>query len=76
MNSIIENELGTITLDNEAIARIAGIATTECYGIVGMAIKNMKDGIVNLLKMESITKGVRVVVEDKYWFAHNCRVWN
>lgn len=65
MNSIIENELGTITLDNEAIARIAGIATTECYGIVGMAIKNMKDGIVNLLKMESITKGVRVVVEDK-----------
>lgn len=65
MNAILENELGLITIDNEAIARIAGMATTECYGIVGMAVKNVKDGLVHLLKIESITKGVRISIEDK-----------
>lgn len=65
MNTIIENHLGIITLDNEAIAKIAGMVTTECYGIVGMAVKNVKDGIVHLLKMDSLTKGVRINVEDK-----------
>jgi len=56
----IDNEYGTITIDNEVIARIAGIATTECYGIVGMAAKNVKDGFVQLLKRESLTKGIKI----------------
>ncbi|WP_250278395.1 Asp23/Gls24 family envelope stress response protein [[Clostridium] colinum] len=60
----IENELGTINIEPEAIAKIAGLATTECYGIVGMASKNMKDGIVKLLKIESLTKGVKLKIED------------
>lgn len=60
----IENNLGTINIEAEAIAKIAGIATTECYGIVGMASKNMKDGIVKLLKIDSITKGVKLSIEE------------
>ncbi len=64
MISILENEIGTISIDMEAIAQIAGLATTECYGIVGMASKNMKDGIVRLLKIESITKGVKLNIEE------------
>lgn len=59
----IQNKLGTINIETNAIAKIAGIATTECYGIVGMASKNVKDGIVKLLKIESITKGVKLRVE-------------
>lgn len=47
------------------IARIAGIAAVECYGIVGMAAKNVKDGFVQLLKKESLTKGIKLrVVEN------------
>ena len=36
----------------------------ECYGIVGMAAKNMKDGFFQLLKVESLTKGIKVYVEE------------
>lgn len=59
-----QNQLGIINIEPEAIAKIAGLATTECYGIVGMASKNMKDGIVKLLKIESLTKGVKLKIED------------
>lgn len=64
MAFLIETNLGKINIDNEVIAKIAGVTTTECYGIVGMASKNMKDGIVKLLKMESITKGVKLHSDD------------
>jgi len=36
----------------------------ECFGIVGMASVNMKDGFVKLLKKESITHGINVEIED------------
>ncbi len=49
MSAILENKLGTITYSDEYIASIAGMATTECYGVVGMASTKMSDGIVELL---------------------------
>ncbi|MDR1208854.1 MAG: Asp23/Gls24 family envelope stress response protein [Clostridiales bacterium] len=60
MSISIKNELGTVTITNEVIARTAGLAAVDCYGIVGMAAKNVKDGFVHLLKRESLTKGIRV----------------
>jgi len=60
----LKNELGVITIDNEVIARIAGLAAMDCYGIVGMAAKNVKDGLVQLLKLESLTKGVRLTISE------------
>jgi Uncharacterized protein conserved in bacteria len=60
----IKNELGNIFIDNEVIARIAGMAAMDCYGIVGMAIKNVKDGFVHLLKRESLTKGIKLYDND------------
>jgi len=45
---------------------VAGLAATDCYGIVGMAAKSMKDGLVHLLKKESLTKGVRLTMNDEY----------
>lgn len=36
----------------------------DCYGIVGMAAKNVKDGIVQLLKKESLTKGIKLTVNE------------
>ena len=63
MSAKIENDLGVITIDNEVIARIAGITAMECYGIVGMAAKNVKDGLVQLLKLESLTKGIKMRID-------------
>ncbi|MDR1914358.1 MAG: Asp23/Gls24 family envelope stress response protein [Clostridiales bacterium] len=60
----IKNEYGTIMIENEVVARIAGLAAMDCYGIVGMAAKNIKDGLVQLLKMESLSKGVNLKVTD------------
>ena len=61
----INNDLGTITIDQEVIARIAGLAATEGYGVVGMAAKNVRDGLVRLLKKESLSKGVRIHLSEK-----------
>ncbi len=63
MPAKLKNEYGTVIVDNEVIARIAGLAAMDCYGIVGMAAKNVKDGFVHLLKRESLTKGVRLNIK-------------
>jgi len=60
----LKNELGVITIENEVLSRIAGLAAMDCVGIVGMAAKNVKDGIVQLLKLESVTKGVRLTLGE------------
>lgn len=64
MAAKISNEYGNISIENEVIARIAGLAAMDCYGIVGMAIKNVKDGFVQLLKRESLTKGINLLVNE------------
>ncbi len=64
MSAKINNEMGQITIDNEVIARVAGLAATDCYGVVGMAIKGVKDGIVHLLKKDSLTKGIGISVDE------------
>ena len=63
MAAKLENEYGVISIDREVIARIAGYAAIECYGIVGMAAKNVKDGLVQLLKLESLTKGIKMSID-------------
>lgn len=64
MSVKIINEHGTISIDNEVIARIAGISSMDCYGVVGMAAKNVKDGLVHLLKLDSLTRGVRLTMDE------------
>ncbi|NLJ58612.1 MAG: Asp23/Gls24 family envelope stress response protein [Tissierellia bacterium] len=60
------NENGSITIDDQAIATIAGLAAMECYGVVGMASRNATQGFFELLKREQITKGIKVsATEDK-----------
>ena len=65
MSAKIETNLGVISIDEEVIARVAGCAALDCYGIVGMAAKNMKDGFFQLLKVESLTKGIKVYVDEE-----------
>ncbi len=61
----IESNLGVISIEEDVIAKIAGSAALECYGIVGMAATSVRDGLIHLLKKESLAKGIEVeVVED------------
>ena len=36
----------------------------ECFGIVGMAAVSVKDGLVKLLKKESLTHGIQVEISE------------
>src|SRR5699024_11371769 len=47
------------------VAKYAGSVAVECFGIVGMAAVNVKDGLVHLLKKESLTKGIQVGISDE-----------
>jgi len=60
MPARMRTDIGEIYLSDDVLASLAGLAATECYGIVGMASRSAKDGIVELLKRENLSKGVKV----------------
>lgn len=62
--SSVNTHMGNIVIDNEVIAQYAGSVAVECFGIVGMAGISMKDGLVKLLKMDSMTRGINVSVSN------------
>lgn len=66
MKGRINNKLGEIQINSDVIALYAGMTAVECFGIVGMAAVSMKDGLVKLLKRESLTKGINVELEDNH----------
>ncbi len=60
----MNTHMGNIVIDNDVIAKYAGSVAVECFGIVGMAGVNVKDGLVRLLKMDSITRGIGVSLNN------------
>ena len=62
--SSMSTHMGNITIDNEVIAQYAGSVAMECFGIVGMAGINVKDGLVKLLKKDSMTRGINVSINN------------
>ena len=64
MKGYLDGELGMISIDSEVIARYAGSTAVECFGIVGMAAGNVKDGLVKLLKGDSLTRGIKVDIDE------------
>ena len=59
MKGRISNPQGDVMIRTDA-----GSMAVECFGIVGMASVSMKDGLVHLLKKDSITRGINVSLED------------
>ena len=57
---IMSNEHGNIAIDVDVFTRIAGLAATKCFGVKGMAIRSVTDGLVHLLRKEALSKGVLV----------------
>lgn len=66
MNGRINNKLGEIQISQDVIAQYAGMTAVECFGIVGMAAVSMKDGLVKLLKRESLTNGITVGIAENH----------
>ncbi len=64
MKGSMSTDLGMITISPEVIAKYAGSVAVECFGIVGMAAVNMKDGLVRLLKKESLTHGIHMEITN------------
>ncbi len=64
--NILETQFGQISLSENVIATIAGLATVECYGLVGMSSRRLKDGLNQMLKKDDLSKGVEIrICEDK-----------
>ena len=56
----LQNDLGEIRISSEVFTAVTGSAATNCYGVKGMAVRSTTDGLVHLLKRESMAKGVKV----------------
>ena len=63
MPAKITNDLGTVEIQESVIAKIVGMSATECSGVLGLAAA---DGWSDLLKKDSVDKGVRIhILEDQ-----------
>ena len=60
MKSSVDTHLGSIQIDKRVIAQYAGTVANECFGIVGMASVNPKEGLVRILKKEKVDHGISV----------------
>jgi len=54
----LENDLGEIRISSDVFTAITG------YGVKGMAVRSKTDGLVHLLKRESMAKGVKVYYNE------------
>lgn len=70
MKGHMNTKMGQIIIDNDVLAKYAGSAAVECFGVVGMASFSVKDGLVKMLKRESISHGVNVILEENKLTIH------
>lgn len=64
MSGRIDSGLGQIVINTDVIATYAGSVAVECFGIVGMAAVSMKDGLVKLLRKDSLKHGITVKITE------------
>ena len=60
----IQTDKGQIRISSEVFTNITGAAATNCYGVKGMAVRSKTDGLVHLLRRESMAKGVKVTYNE------------
>ena len=65
MKGQLDNQYGKIIIDGDVISTYAGSVAVECFGIVGMAAVNMKDGLVKLLKRDYLNHGINVKIDEE-----------
>ena len=60
----IENKNGLVYINSDVFTTLVGDAATSCFGVKGMAMRSMTDGLVHLLKREAMGKGVYITYND------------
>ena len=56
----LQNENGFINITSDVFTKLTGDAATNCFGVKGMTVRSVTDGLVHLLRIESMGKGVLV----------------
>lgn len=56
--------LGRIEVSPRVVASIVGHAANECYGVVGMAARGLRDGIAERLNRDSVHRGVEIEIRE------------
>lgn len=57
--------MGKIEVTTRAVASVAARAVLECYGVVGMASKTLRDGLAVLLQKDNPHRGIEVRFVDR-----------
>jgi uncharacterized alkaline shock family protein YloU len=57
-----EFDIGRVEISPRAIATIVASAVCQCYGVVGMAPRNLRDSVVQVLRTEDQHKGIEVQI--------------
>jgi uncharacterized alkaline shock family protein YloU len=60
-----EEELGTIDISTATIATIANQAINQCYGVVGMASKNLVNDIAHFLARDGARRCIEIAIENE-----------
>ena len=60
----LQNESGYISISGEVFTYLTGDAATNCFGVKGMTVRSVTDGLVHLLRRESMGKGVHVTYNN------------
>ena len=61
MDAAIRNNMGKIEISDGVLAKLAGLAATECMGVLGLA---SAESWTDLLRKESVDRGVRIYPQD------------
>ena len=56
----VRTDQGEITISSAVFTTITGAAATNCFGVKGMTIRSMTDGLAHLLGRENQSRGVKV----------------
>lgn len=62
---IAELAKGNVDIELEVLAKCAGMIAASCYGVVGMAYRSKTDEFANLLKKDSLTKGIKLECDEE-----------
>ena len=60
----ISNDIGRICITSDVVSNLAGDAATSCFGVKGMVGRSQGSGPFQLLRRESMSKGVEVHYND------------
>ena len=60
----LQNERGYILIASDVFTRLTGDAAMNCFGVKGMTVRSVTDGLIHLLKNESMGKGVHITYNE------------